>query len=154
MDGRQAKINPIPFESFEVGQIEAFGAYEVLETEVIEFASKYDPQYFHLDHEAAKKSLFGGLCASGWHTCAMTMSMMVENMDKQGTSLGSPGIDNLRWLRPVFPGDILSVRMEVTDTIPSKSRPNIGIVVSTVTVINQKQQPVMEFISKGIFPRS
>ena len=84
------KLKYIPFESFEIGQKQNFGAYEVTEDEIIEFASKYDAQFFHLDHEAAKDSLFGGLCASGWHTCAMTMSMMVENMDLHGKSLGSP----------------------------------------------------------------
>lgn len=148
-----AKTNPIPFDRFKIGQIDTFGAYKVTKEEVIEFAGKYDPQFFHLDPEAAKQSLFGGLCASGWHTCAMTMSMMVENMDKHGTSLGSPGVDNLRWLKPVYPGDVLSVRMEVTETKPSKSRPSIGIVFSTVTVLNQDEEPVMEFLSKGIFPR-
>ena len=121
--------------------------------EIIEFASKYDAQFFHLDHEAAKESLFGGLCASGWHTCAMTMSMMVENMDLHGRSLGSPGIDSLRWLRPVYPGDVLSVQMEVLDTVPSKSRPNIGVVTNKVSVSNDKGVIVMEFISKGIFKR-
>ncbi len=146
--------NHIPFESFEVGQVKKFGAYRVTEAEVIEFASKYDPQYFHLDHEAAKNSLFGGLCASGWHTCAMTMSMMVANMDENGTSLGSPGIDELRWLRPVYPGDVLSVCMEVLETRPSRSRPDIGIVSSKVAVSNQQGIAVMEFISKGIFRRT
>ena len=144
----------IPFENFKIGQTQNFGAYEVTEEEIIEFAAKYDPQFFHLDHEAAKQSLFGGLCASGWHTCAMTMAMMVANMDKNGRSLGSPGIDNLRWLRPVYPGDVLSVQMEVLDTIPSKSRPSIGIVVSKVSVSNHKEEVVMEFTSKGIFSRS
>jgi len=143
----------IPFESFEIGQVQTFGAYEVTEAEVIEFASKYDPQFFHLDAEAAKTSLFGGLCASGWHTCAMTMAMLVENMKGKGRSLGSPGIDKLKWLRPVYPGDILSVRMEVTGLHPSQSRPTIGIVTSTVTVSNQTPTPVMEFVSNGIFPR-
>jgi acyl dehydratase len=143
----------IPFESFDIGQIQNFGAYEVTEEEIIEFAEKYDPQFFHLDHEAAKQSLFGGLCASGWHTCSMTMAMMVANMDKNGRSLGSPGIDNLRWLRPVCPGDVLSVQMEVMDTRPSKSRPNIGIVVSKVSVSNHKEEVVMEFTSNGIFSR-
>jgi acyl dehydratase len=143
----------IPFESFDIGQIQKFGAYEVTEEEIIEFAEKYDPQFFHLDHEAAKQSLFGGLCASGWHTCSMTMAMMVANMDKNGRSLGSPGIDNLRWLRPVCPGDVLSVQMEVMDTRPSKSRPNIGIVVSKVSVSNHKEEVVMEFTSNGIFSR-
>ena len=144
----------IPFENFKIGQTQNFGAYEVTEEEIIEFAAKYDPQFFHLDHEAAKQSLFGGLCASGWHTCAMTMAMMVANMDKNGRSLGSPGIDSLRWLRPVYPGDVLSVQMEVLDTIPSRSRPNIGVVVSKVSVSNQNGIVVMEFVSKGIFSRS
>lgn len=147
-------LNFIPFEAFEVGQVQEFGAYEVTEQEVIDFARKYDPQFFHLDAEAAKKSLFGGLCASGWHTCAMTMAMMVENMDKTGRSLGSPGIDELRWKRPVYPGDVLSVRMEVLELLPSKSKPEIGFVVSRTTVSNQDAVPVMEFISKGIFPRN
>ena len=147
------ELKYIPFESFRIGKKQNFGAYEVTEKEIIEFASKYDAQFFHLDHEAAKESLFGGLCASGWHTCAMTMSMMVENMDLHGRSLGSPGIDSLRWLRPVYPGDVLSVQMEVLDTVPSKSRPNIGVVTNKVSVSNHKGVVVMEFTSKGIFRR-
>ncbi|MGE4327470.1 MAG: MaoC family dehydratase, partial [Pseudodonghicola sp.] len=117
------------------------------------FASKYDPQFFHLDEEAAKQSLFGGLCASGWHTCAMTMAMMVDYLDRTGRSLGSPGIDSLKWLKPVYPGEVLSVRMEVLELTPSKSRP-IGFVKNKVTVSNQDGVPVMEFISNGIFPRT
>ena len=148
-----SNLKYIPFESFEIGQKQSFGAYKVTEDEIIEFASKYDAQFFHLDHEAAKDSLFGGLCASGWHTCAMTMSMMVANMDLYGRSLGSPGIDSLRWLRPVYPGDILSVQMEVLDTAPSKSRPTIGVVTNKVSVSNHKGVVVMEFTSKGIFRR-
>ena len=148
-----SNLKYIPFESFEIGQKQSFGAYEVTEDEIIEFASKYDAQFFHLDHDAAQDSLFGGLCASGWHTCAMTMSMMVENMDLHGRSLGSPGIDSLRWLRPVYPGDILSVQMEVLDTVPSKSRPNIGVVTNKVSVSNHEGVIVMEFTSKGIFRR-
>ena len=148
-----SELKYIPFESFKIGQKQNFGAYEVTEEEIIEFATKYDAQFFHLDHEAAKASLFGGLCASGWHTCAMTMSMMVDNMDLHGRSLGSPGIDCLRWLRPVYPGDILSVQMEVLDTVPSKSRPNIGVVTNKVSVSNHKGVVVMEFTSKGIFKK-
>jgi len=149
----KAPIPYIPFEYFKIGQVQEFGAYEVNRDEIIEFAQKYDPQFFHLDPEAAKESLFGGLCASGWHTCAMTMAMMVENMDKTGRSLGSPGIDNLRWRHPVYPGDVLSVRLEVTELRPSNSRPEIGLVMSEVSVRNQKGTVVMEFLSKGIFPR-
>ncbi|SFT86858.1 MaoC family dehydratase [Sedimentitalea nanhaiensis] len=145
--------NFIPFESFEVGQVRTFGAYEVTEEEVIEFAQKYDPQFFHLDPEAAKQSLFGGLCASGWHTCAMTMAMMVEDMDTRGRGLGSPGIDQLRWRRPVYPGDVLSVRMEVLDLQPSDKRPEIGVVRSKTSVSNQTGTVVMEFTSRAMFPR-
>ena len=148
------KPNMIAFESFEPGQERSFGAYDVTEAEIIEFAGKYDPQFFHLDAEAAKHSLFGGLCASGWHTCAMTMAMLVKNMEKTGNSLGSPGVDELRWLKPVYPGETLSVRMLVIDTIPSKSRPEIGVVVQKVTVVNQDATPVMSFISKGMYARS
>lgn len=148
------EFNLIPFETMQVGQKQSFGNYLVTKEEVIEFAQKYDPQFFHLDEEAAKKSLFKGLCASGWHTCAMTMSMMVANMKQKGGSLGSPGVDALRWMRPVYPGDRLSVEMEILETNPSKSRPEIGVVVSKVTVFKQDRTPVMEFISKGIFPRS
>jgi len=143
----------IPFDSFTVGQVQEFGNYHVTEAEIIEFASKYDPQFFHLDPEAAKDSLFGGLCASGWHTCAMTMAMLVENLEKTGRSLGSPGIDSLSWRRPVFPGDTLRVRMEVIELRPSKSRPEIGFVISQTSVFNQNDTIVMEFVSKGIFPR-
>ncbi len=152
--GENNSTDFIPFERFTLGQVHHFGSYTVTETEVIEFARKYDPQFFHLDPEAAKNSLFGGLCASGWHTCAMTMAMMVENMETQGRSLGSPGIDTLRWRRPVYPGDVLSVRMEVTELKPSKSRPQIGFVMSEVQVSNQDGKVVMEFLSKGIFPRT
>ncbi len=144
----------LPFESMKVGDVREFGAYKVTEEEIIEFATKYDPQPFHLDHEAAKHSLFGGLCASGWHTCAMTMSMMVADMMVHGSSLGSPGVENLRWLKPVYPGDILSVRMENLETRISKSRPDIGFVTGKTTTLNQKGEVVQEFISKGMFPRS
>ena len=144
----------IPFESFEVGQSRRFGAYKVTREEIIDFASKYDAQFFHLDDEMAKASLFGGLCASGWHTCAMTMAMMVEDLKSRGRSLGSPGIDELRWIKPVYPGDTLSVELTVQAVKPSKSRPQIGIVTSLVTVSNHKGEPVMRFVSNGIFPRS
>lgn len=86
----------VPFESFSIGQVKTFGSYEVTKEEILEFAGKYDPQFFHLYEDAAKESLFGGLCASGWHTCAMTMAMLVEDMKTRGKSLGSPGIDSLR----------------------------------------------------------
>ncbi|WP_232771886.1 MaoC/PaaZ C-terminal domain-containing protein [Glaciecola sp. 33A] len=90
------------FEDYQPGQTSDFGAYQVTETEIKDFASKYDPQFFHLDNEAAKKSLFGGLCASGWHTAAMFMRMLVDKLGEEHGSLGSPGIDNLKWLKTVY----------------------------------------------------
>lgn len=141
------------FEDFEIGEERRFGSYAVTAEEIVEFAGKYDPQFFHMDAEAAKTSLFGGLCASGWHTCAMTMSMMVADMADKGQSLGSPGVDELRWLKPVFPGDTLSVQMKVLDLVPSRSRRNIGVMFSRITTYNQNDVAVLSFLSKGIYPR-
>ncbi|WP_229773547.1 MaoC family dehydratase [Iodidimonas muriae] len=143
------------FEDFHVGDEASFGRYEVTEAEVLDFARKYDPQAFHVDKEAAKKSLFGALCASGWHTCAMTMRMMVDHMEETGTAtLGSPGVDEIRWVKPVYPGDVLSVHMKVTDTRRLKSKPGIGNIKSDYTVLNQKGDVVMTFKSNGFFKTS
>jgi acyl dehydratase len=132
------------YEDIDVGQTDAFGSYRVTKEEVIEFASKYDPQPFHLDEEAARQSVFGALCASGWHTGAMMMRMMVDHMTKQGfAGLGSPGLDGIEWKKPVFPGDVLRVESEVTAKRESKSRPNLGLVKSTYHVFNQKDEVVM-----------
>ena len=104
------------FEDLEAGTKASFGRYEVTREEVIEFASKYDPQPFHLSDEAAAQTHFGRLSASGWHTCAMVMRMLVENIkDRRNAGLGSPGLDELRWLKPVFPGDVLRVESELLD---------------------------------------
>jgi len=117
------------FEDIEVGDTAEFGSYEVTKDEIIEFASKYDPQPFHLSDDFAKHTPLGGLCASGWHTSAMMMSMIVAQMKAVGlASLGSPGVDNLKWLAPVRPGDILGVKQTIDEKIPSKSRPDLGIV--------------------------
>jgi len=138
------------FEDFQPGDTEEFGRYRVTEGEIIEFARKYDPQPYHLNREAAKSSIFGDLCASGWHTCAMTMRMMVDHMADSGTaSLGSPGVDEIRWLKPVFAGDELRVRSEVIETRPLRRRRSMGIVKTSYTVINQTGEPVMTFIGNG-----
>ncbi|WP_286828658.1 MULTISPECIES: MaoC family dehydratase [Kordiimonas] len=132
------------FEDIDVGQKDAFGSYKVTKEEVIDFASKYDPQPFHLDEEVAKQSVFGALCASGWHTCAMMMRMMVDHMKDKGLAgLGSPGIDGIEWKRPVFPGDVLSIESEYTAKRDSKSRPNLGLVKSAYKVKNQNGEVVM-----------
>ncbi|MEX2468673.1 MAG: MaoC family dehydratase [Pseudohongiellaceae bacterium] len=137
---------PVYFEDFSVGDSREFGAYTVTEEEIIEFATKYDPQPFHLSEEAGKKTLFGGLCASGWHTCAMTMRMVVDNMPAgESQSLGSPGLDELRWTRPVFPGDTLRVKSTVVDKRESRSRPEMGTIFMHNEVYNQNDELVLSF---------
>ncbi|MGB3722384.1 MAG: MaoC family dehydratase [Pacificimonas sp.] len=138
-------------EDMVIGETASFGSYAVTREEVIDFASKYDPQSFHLDDEAAAKTHFGRLSASGWHTCAMTMVMMVENMKhSENAGLGSPGLDELRWLKPVYPGDTLRVETELTEVRPSRSRPEMGSIHSTATVFNQDDEPVMTMKSIGL----
>lgn len=139
------------FEDIAVGKKSSFGHYEVTREEVIDFASKYDPQPFHLDDDAAAKTHFGRLSASGWHTCAMTMAMLVENMkEHKQAGLGSPGVDNLRWIKPVYPGDTLRVESEVLEKRRSQSRPEMGIFKSQATVFNQHDEPVMSMVSNGL----
>ncbi|MGH6782976.1 MAG: MaoC family dehydratase [Sphingomonadaceae bacterium] len=143
------------FEDYEIGQIERFGAYPVTREEVVEFAYRYDPQPFHLDDEAAAANpIFGRLSASGWHTAAMVMRMMVDEGQKTGHfSLGSPGLDEMRWLKPVFPGDTLRVETEVIDKSAPRSRPEIGFVKFRITCFNQHDEPVMRQIASNIQPR-
>jgi acyl dehydratase len=139
------------FEDITVGTKAAFGRYEVLHDEVVAFAKAYDPQPFHLSDAAAAETHFGRLSASGWHTCAMTMAMVVENLkanDQAG--LGSPGIDELRWLKPVYPGDTLRCETEILDKRPSQSRPEMGSYRSRMTVRNQDDVVVMTFVSIGL----
>ena len=139
------------YEDLEVGTIERFGRYEVTLAEVLEFAGKYDPQPFHLSDEAAAKTHFGRISASGWHTCAMTMRMVVDNMGAiQQASLGSPGIDEIRWVRPVYPGDVLTCEAELLDKRRSKSKPEIGITKNTTRVYNQNGELVMSHVANGM----
>ncbi|HEY0111834.1 MAG TPA: MaoC family dehydratase [Allosphingosinicella sp.] len=135
-------------EDLEVGQETYFGSYEVTREEVIDFARKYDPQPFHLSDEEAAKTHFGRLAASGWHTCAMTMAVIARFVvEDEQAGLGSPGVDELRWLKPVYPGDTLHVRSKIVEVRPSRSKPDIGSFRSATTVTNQHDQPVMSFTS-------
>lgn len=139
------------FEDIAVGGKQSFGRYEVTREEVIEFASKYDPQPFHLSDEAAAQTHFGRLSASGWHTCAMTMAMLVENLKKhRQAGLGSPGVDQLQWKRPVYPGDTLRCESEVIEKRRSRSRPEMGLFKSRLQVFNQDDAVVMEMVSNGL----
>jgi acyl dehydratase len=136
------------FEDLEVGAETCFGSYDVTRDEVLEFARKYDPQPFHLSDEEAAKTHFGRLAASGWHTCAMTMAVIARHVvDDEQAGLGSPGIDELRWLKPVYPGDILHVRGEIVEKTPSRSRPEIGSFRTRTTVTNQDGVAVMTMVS-------
>ena len=136
------------FEDLEVGSETEFGTYEVTREEVIEFARKYDPQPFHLSDEAAAKTHFGRLAASGWHTAAMTMAVIARYVvEDQQAGLGSPGIDELRWLKPVYPGDRLHVRGRILEKTPSRSRPEMGSFRTQTTVSNQDGEAVMRFTS-------
>jgi len=139
------------FEDIAVGAKSSFGNYPVTREEVVAFAQKYDPQPFHLSDEAAAGTHFGRLSASGWHTCAMVMSMVVENLkNHRQAGLGSPGVDELRWLKPVYPGDTLRCETEVIEKRRSQSRPEMGIFKSRMTVFNQDGVAVMSMISNGL----
>ena len=139
------------YEDIEIGRERAFGHYEVTREEVMEFASKYDPQSFHLDEEAAAQTHFGRLSASGWHTCSMTMAMMVENMKQEKSAgLGSPGIDHLRWKKPVYPGDTLRCETELIEKRRSQSRPEMGIFKTRIRTLNQHDEVVLEMQSNGL----
>lgn len=142
------------FEDLEVGAKRAFGRYQVTREEVIEFAQKYDPQPFHLSDEAAAKTYFGRLSASGWHTAAMMMRMLVDSMTEVSQAgLGSPGLDELRWLKPVYPGDVLRVESEIVDKTPSRSRADMGSFRSMARVFNQDDVVVMTCKSIGLIRR-
>ena len=136
------------WEDLEVGTTTIFGKYDVTREEVLEFARKYDPQPFHLSDEAAAATHFGRIAASGWHTAAMTMRVTVDALSRQPQAgLGSPGIDDLRWLKPVYPGDTLTMRGEIIDKTPSRSKADIGTIRTRTTVTNQDSVDVMRFTS-------
>jgi len=137
----------IYFEDLEIGAETDFGSYGVTREEVLDFARKYDPQPFHLSDEEAAKTHFGRLAASGWHTAAMTMAVIARHVvDDQQAGLGSPGIDELRWKKPVYPGDTLHVRGRILEKTPSRSRPEMGSFRTQTTVANQHGEVVMAFI--------
>ncbi len=141
------------WEDFQVGETHALGEVTVDREEVLAFARRYDPQPFHLDEEAGRQSHFGGLVASGWHTASMVMRLMVDSYLSQSASLGSPGVDNLRWLRPVRPGDRLRATRTTLEARASASRPGMGLVKSRWEVFNQEDERVMTMEGMGMFGR-
>ena len=131
------------FEDYVPGAVYEFGSIDVSEAEIIKFAHRFDPQDMHLDPDAAARGPFGGLIASGWHTAAMMMRLLVDDFLPGRASLASPGIDELRWLRPVRPGDVLRVRVSVLEATRSRSRRDRGMVRTLVEVLNQNSEVVM-----------
>jgi len=142
------KDDLIYFDDLDLGAKTVFGHYDVTREEVLEFARKYDPQPFHLSDEDAAKTHFGRIAASGWHTCAMTMAVIARKVvaEKQA-GLGAPGVDELRWLKPVYPGDRLTVTGTIVGKTPSRSKPEIGVIRTETVVTNQDDVPVMRFTS-------
>lgn len=139
------------FEDLEVGQKASFGSHLVTREEVLAFATRYDPQPFHLSEAAAAQTHFGRMSASGWHSCAMTMAMFVEHMrDHPQASLGAAGIDELRWLKPVYPGDTLRCENELIEKRASRSRPEMGSTRARMTTYNQHDEPVLTFVAIGL----
>lgn len=141
------------FEDFQVGEVIELGTRSVSEKEIVDFATQFDPQSFHIDREAAAKSNFGGLIASGWHTCSLLMRLMVDGVLRESASIASPGVDEIRWLVPVRPGDHLSARYEVIDVKASTGKPDRGVVFCATEMVNDRGQTVMTMRSKGIFGR-
>jgi len=131
------------FEDYVAGSIHEFGPIAVELDEVVSFGKRFVPLSYHTDPELAKKSLYGGLIASGWHTAALMMRVYSDNYLSKVANLGSPGVDELRWDKPVYPGDELSLRVTVLETRPSQSKPDRGIVSSFVEVLNQGGDVVM-----------
>ena len=141
------------FEDFHAGDVIPVGSVEITEPEIIAFARQFDPQPMHIDPAAARDTIYQGLIASGWHTVSLFMRMLVEKLVARTTSLGSPGVDELRWLQPVRPGDQLSGQMEILETRGSNSRPNMGIVRWRGEVRNQKGELVMTLVGSNFFGR-
>ena len=141
------------WEDFKVGEVEQIGAKRVDKDEIIAFARQFDPQPFHVDEAAAKQSMYGGLIASGWHTGAMVMRMMCDAYLLQSASAGSPGLDNLKWLKPVRPGDTIRAQRTTLETRASKSKPDIGIVSNLWEAFNQDGELVMSIQGYGMFRR-
>ena len=141
------------FEDVEVGQVQRFGRYEVTRDEIIEYARQFDPQLFHVDEEAAKRSMFGGLIASGWHTGAMLMRMLCDHAIPGSATTGAVGFDDLKWVKPVRPGDVLSVETLVKEKIESRRRQDVGTVKIESRVLDQHGHAVMTLTSLVLYRR-
>lgn len=140
-------------EDFHPGQVIELGSRVITREAIIAFAGEFDPQPFHLDEEAARRSLYGGLLASGWHTASMFMRLLCDGLVNDTASMGSPGIDELRWLRPVRPGDTLSGRFTVLEVVPSRTKPDRGIVRALSELRNQHGDVVLTMRGMSLIAR-
>lgn len=140
-------------EDFTVGQVIEFGRRTVTKDEMLEFSRQFDPQPFHIDEAAAKDTIYGGLIASGWHTASIMMRLLVDGLLSKAASMGSPGVDELRWLRPVRPGDTLTARGIIKEVRPSRSKPDRGLIRSQYELTNQDGELVFTLKSMGMFAR-
>ncbi len=139
------------FQDYLKGEVLEFGDYPITKEEIVDFASRYDPQSIHLDEAAARDSIYGGLIASGWMTVGVLMRILVDNFVSRVSSMGSPGIDELRWLKPVRPGDRLRARLEIVDTRRSVSKPDRGVVHVRHEVLNQRDEVVLSMKGMGMY---
>lgn len=137
-------------EDYVEGSVHEFGPITVTEEEIVQFGQAYDPQLFHTDPEKAKETIYGGLIASGWHTCGLFMRLFVEYYLAGPASLGSPGVDALRWLKPVRPGDQLTLRITVHQVKPSRSKPDRGVLFSFCEMLNQKSEVVASMMALNL----
>ena len=141
------------FDDFRLGEKTDLGRYPVTEAEILAFAHQYDPQPMHIDRDFAARTPFGGLIASGWHSCAMFMRLQVDGMLKQSSAIASPGVDTIRWIRPVRAGDVLRAEAEVIEITPSRNRPDRGLVKHDCKVFNQQDELVMTLRTLALFSR-
>jgi acyl dehydratase len=141
------------WEDLQPGSVRDLGTVSVDAEQIKEFAAKYDPQPFHLDEEAGRQSMFGALAASGWQTACLAMRLTVDNMLRHTDSKGSPGLDSLKWIKPVYPGDVLNLRHTILESRPLKSRPDTGLVRSRWEMFNQHGDKVLEMEGYGMFGR-
>ncbi|MEJ6021609.1 MaoC family dehydratase [Ramlibacter sp. PS4R-6] len=141
------------WEDLEPGSVRELGSVTVSAEEIKEFAEQFDPQPFHVDEAAGRRSIFGNLCASGWHTCALAMKLTVENFLRDSASMGSPGLENLRWLKPVYPGDTLTLKHTILESRPLRKRLDTGLVRSAWEMANQNGETVLQMEGYGMFRR-
>ena len=141
------------FEDFRLGEKTELGRYEVTEAEMLAFARQYDPQRIHTDRDFAARGPFGALIASGWHSCAMFMRLMVDGMLRESSALASPGVDLIRWLRPVRAGEVLRAAAVVAQIEPSRSKPDRGLVKHDCQLCNERDEPVMTMRTLSLFAR-